>query len=80
MSNERHQEELAQQYSPLPPESVKRILARWREYKETIGLEGDLYLRMKREGINEEEIEVALQENRLARQSLIEDFRKSSAE
>ena len=78
MSNERHQQDLAKQYSPLPPESVKRMLARWREYKETIGLEGDLYLRMKREGTNEEEIEVALQEHRLARQSLIEDFHKRS--
>jgi len=68
------------EYSPLPPEATMRILARWRRYRETIGLEGKIYFDMKNEGRSAEDIKTAIKEHREARESLIEEFHRENEE
>lgn len=80
-NNERPKEQQpVRQYSPLPPDVTRRMLARWRRYKETIGLEGELYLDMKKEGRSEEEIKTVIEGHREARESLIEEFHRETEE
>ena len=67
----------ANQYSPMPKDTTGRMLARWRRYREIIGLEGELYFNMRQSGKSSEEIETVVREHREARASLLEDFHKS---
>lgn len=45
-------------------------------YKSTFGLEGDLYLELKKQNLSEGEIARRLDEHRKSRESLTESYRK----
>lgn len=45
-------------------------------YKSAIGLEGELYLQLKKQLLSEDEIAKKIEEFRESRQGLIENFRK----
>lgn len=45
----------------LSKEVLNKIVTKWDEYRSLFGLEADLYLKYKTEGINEEEINSRLE-------------------
>lgn len=46
------------------PKEEANILLRWKEYRDTFGLEGDLYVKLIREGLSEDKIQRKISERR----------------
>lgn len=51
-------------YRNFPKEAAKIILPKWKEYRDTFGLEGDLYVKLVREGLSEDAIQRKISERR----------------
>ena len=69
-------DELKRQYNPYTKEQREKIKKGWTLYKGAIGLEGDLYIQLKNQGLFEGEISKKIGEYRETRKNLIEDYRR----
>lgn len=63
-------------YNPYAKEQWEGIKKGWNLYKNAIGLEGDLYIQSKKDGLSEGEISKRIEEHRESRENLMEDYRR----
>lgn len=63
-------------YNPYTKEQWEKIKRGWDLYKSAMGLEGDLYIQLKNQGLSEGDISKRIGEHRETRKSLIGDYRK----
>ncbi len=64
--------------STISRENLAHLLTVWGRYRETFGLEGDLYYEMLQRQLSSEKIEEELKRRRLLVDGLIGQFRKEA--
>lgn len=64
----------AREYEPLPRIASNNLLRRWATYRDAIGLEGTLVLKLRSRGASDEEIAASLEQHRKLREQLLPTF------